>query len=466
MQPFTMIAVKRKTASQRGPTEPPRPRIAPDPLVSIDPSVGRAEGPPYQSNAHRMRLIQRASLPVLVILLLTAALWWLLQSEDTPRSPSRVSEVPGPATASDDPVSSVTTLADPSSTTEAGTDVTPREPAVPELRVLDWLGGPIEGAHVTQGEQELGATNIGGRLPLPVGWSRGEALEVEANGYARFRGHPDPELLEIRLRRALAVFGELRTADGQPVEEFTLLALGEDSPDVRLGDRFRNGRFELTGLPEARLLLHFDAPRHPRLELRGIVPSEQPLQVQLPAGGALHGSVLSTAGEPLVGMWVTAMPAQSRPPIAGRSLPAQSPSQQTGPQGAFRFEGLLPGDYRLVLGQIAEPIEEVSPVLVTAGQSTEHTFRIAATGRLELTVVGENGLPLSGVQVRLYHRGFGYQRVGETDADGQFEAGDLLIGSYRVSATLDGHDRLAKSFTIPGGTPQLHTETMKRREDR
>ena len=67
-------------------------------------------------------------------------------------------------------------------------------------------------------------------------------------------------------------------------------------------------------------------------------------------------------------------------------------------------------------------------------------------GSLALTVAGENGMPLSGANVRL--TGASNDRVGTSGADGLVTLVNLSPGTYRARINRDGYNTLEKEVTI------------------
>ncbi|MEQ8767398.1 MAG: carboxypeptidase-like regulatory domain-containing protein [Planctomycetota bacterium] len=409
--------------------------------------------------------ILRIALPALFVLILGGAIWWLLTSEEV--APIETGPI------ETEPAERRNDVSEPLGDLGGG-EPKPREDS-PEaqaskpseiLTVLNWVGGAVADAEVRQEGAVLGRSDGRGRLELPRDWSAEYPLEVRADGFLPWTGVVDASRT-IHLSRALAVFGRVLTTKGDPVESFNVVATRFEATGVPIerGAKFRDGRFELSPLPDASHELRFSSPHHPSLTLGGIRPSPEPLTVHLSIGGEIQGRVVSSQDEPLSGFWVYALPAT--PAIAlGPESGKQNPSQQTGPDGAFRFQGLSAGEYELVLGSLAEPIEKTEPIYVRPGDVNEHEFRLKASGELELSFRDASGQVLEGVQVRLYHTGYGYSRSGTTGDDGKFMADGLLIGSYRVSASLEGYRRFAHTYTVAGIVPQSEDITMQKADDR
>jgi mannose-6-phosphate isomerase-like protein (cupin superfamily) len=93
--------------------------------------------------------------------------------------------------------------------------------------------------------------------------------------------------------------------------------------------------------------------------------------------------------------------------------------------------------------------------------ATPNARQAAATtskpGSLALTIAGENGVPLSGANVRL--SGATNDRAGTSGADGLVTLVNLPPGTYRARITRDGYVTLEKEVTIRAGS-RLATEAV------
>ena len=80
--------------------------------------------------------------------------------------------------------------------------------------------------------------------------------------------------------------------------------------------------------------------------------------------------------------------------------------------------------------------------------ATPHARQAAPTtnklGSLALTVAGENGVPLSGANVRV--SGASNDRVGTSGADGVVTLVNLPPGTYRVQAVLNRYEKFTRAF--------------------
>lgn len=92
-----------------------------------------------------------------------------------------------------------------------------------------------------------------------------------------------------------------------------------------------------------------------------------------------------------------------------------------------------------------------TPAAFQAGTAT------AKPGSLAITVAGENGVPLSGANVRV--SGASTERVGTSGADGIVTLVNLPVGTHRARITRDGYVTLEKEVTIRAGG-RLTTEAV------
>ena len=76
------------------------------------------------------------------------------------------------------------------------------------------------------------------------------------------------------------------------------------------------------------------------------------------------------------------------------------------------------------------------------------------TGKIEGTVVDENGFSMSGVLVTV--AGSGVREESVTAADGSYGFAGLAAGGYLVTATLPGFDPVERQVSVRGGA----TETV------
>jgi len=151
--------------------------------------------------------------------------------------------------------------------------------------------------------------------------------------------------------------------------------------------------------------------------------------------------------------------AGSVPASAGRSLrlltlgKTRAGSVKADENGAFRFDGLSPGRYRVQLVAEGEYLTFTSPALtVRTGETTTFNPTPAQYGEISGVVRnGDSPLPnISVIAVRGDHEYF-----DQTDATGAYSIDDVPPGSYTVRF-------IADNSTVSGSEVSLATKTIKK----
>ncbi|MFO7676501.1 MAG: carboxypeptidase-like regulatory domain-containing protein [bacterium] len=159
----------------------------------------------------------------------------------------------------------------------------------------------------------------------------------------------------------------------------------------------------------------------------------------LAGGGGLAGRVTdAVTGAPLAGVVVTA-----------RSEGGRASQARTNERGAYLFDELRPGDYRVRAAGARgyEPAVYPRRVTVRAGEVTRGIdfalFRVANPdpGAISGQVTDENGRPLAHALVMAHGR-YG-RRAARADAGGEYVIRGLRPGTYRVVAAARGYLRAA-----------------------
>jgi 5-hydroxyisourate hydrolase-like protein (transthyretin family) len=183
----------------------------------------------------------------------------------------------------------------------------------------------------------------------------------------------------------------------------------------------------------------------------------------LARGGRVSGTVTDgSTGLPLVGVWVRIYDGAGN--IASYDT--------TDASGAYTTEAVPAGTYYARTSNSAGYMDELydnipcaagvctvtsgSPVTVTAGSTTGGVdFALAGGGRISGTVTdAATGLPLAGVQVRLYNAAGTYLTYGYSNSSGVYvTAAGLSFGTYyaRTSNGLGYIEELYEDTPCPGG---------------
>ncbi len=181
------------------------------------------------------------------------------------------------------------------------------------------------------------------------------------------------------------------------------------------------------------------------------------IDISLPLGAVLAGSVVDDAGEPYPGVSVDAVRLHYD---RGRRVPDPVGGVETDDLGRFRIAGLEPGNYYLVASSsetwhgdrnetygyasshypVGGPMERASQIILGASEVREGLFmtlQASRTVRVSGRVVRETGEPVSGTGVTLAYGYPGmFMRAGlrqtRTAQDGTFQFKDVAGGSYSL----------------------------------
>jgi hypothetical protein len=146
--------------------------------------------------------------------------------------------------------------------------------------------------------------------------------------------------------------------------------------------------------------------------------------------GVLEGRVLDARGLAAEGVPVTL--------VAGADNHARE--AVSGPDGAFRFDGVLDGAYELVLGRASAPlVRERHALRFRAPHLTFPDLVLPPLGEVHVRVVDGLERPLEGVLVRGSGKNGGVID-GRTDFDGRYVAKHLPAGTFRIRLQHPGLD--------------------------
>jgi EmrB/QacA subfamily drug resistance transporter len=147
--------------------------------------------------------------------------------------------------------------------------------------------------------------------------------------------------------------------------------------------------------------------------------------VLLAGQGGLTGTVSSPEGTPLADALVVAT--DPRGEVIGSSV--------TGPDGAYRFSALSPGDYVVTVNaRGGRPVAD--PVSVNgSADATEHHIRLAPAAAVSGTVRDRSGHPLADTRVSLLDASGNVLDVRTTAFDGNYTFQNLASQEYTLVAT-------------------------------
>ena len=353
-------------------------------------------------------------------------------------------------------------------------------------------GEPVEGARVratrsgsaaTKGVPEpigMVTTDAAGRYrldSLPAGDAQ---IEAQADGWRRSKAparlQQGSELVkDITLTAGEGLSGRVVDHDGDPIEgaevSVTWAAQGDPMADlVDPGVRTvtarsdADGGFRVRGLAAGPYVVVAQAPGFVEGRLTGVAADEE-VELKLTPGARIAGVVVAGASAaPLAGAWVTLEGGPGRPgvsPMMARLNGATT--AQTDDTGAFAFESLAAGEYRLTAEGTLHAQSEPLPVALAVGETRED-LRIALELGASISgrVVDPEGRAAAGAVVRLHEPDpfMGMvppemisgkpPRSAQADAAGAFSLGGLPPGPVDLDVTLEGFARTSARLEAPG----------------
>lgn len=150
------------------------------------------------------------------------------------------------------------------------------------------------------------------------------------------------------------------------------------------------------------------------------------------AGSQLVGHVVDNAGIPLTGVDVSAQSQVDAvaAPASRASVPLESVTARTGPDGRYRLLGLAPGSYRVrVTGAGIFSAEVPAVVVPGADLSIIVARKVAIAGKVSV-----DGQPVAGAVVEVSGEAIGGSVEVSSGPDGRFAVSVLPEGEYDVTA--------------------------------
>ena len=433
---------------------------------------------------------------MLVLVLLAAAVFWMLQTEtpgtksegDTPDEGERQAVLEGQLEGAADTARS-----------SAGASTPAQDAPLFELRVLAEDGAPIVGASVKTAPNpaiphfdlpeikivDYGETDRDGRLRWSATGSkvRHLRLRVRKAGYLPHRVNlVADEEAEVRLTAGHLVRGiVLRVADDTPVGGAVVRAFqgGRQRGEIGVGTvSAADGTFQLDAVPldqpviiAARLQgLHADASHR-------TFPGEEQLVLRVGGPGKITGTVLQADGRPAIGMTVWLMhPQRAIPPrshgggwlVFDQIAEFYYSKTTTDDRGRYEFLGVPLDTPRMPIAWIHKNAEVPhEPVTLNAeSPAAVCDIQLPALGTIRYRVLNEHGEGFDEPP----NMQFKSERVWFRNEDRDHDAADedalpngawreienLVPGTWRVRAWIPNRDLIEQTIELrPGATAEV-----------
>ncbi|MBI4602943.1 MAG: carboxypeptidase regulatory-like domain-containing protein [Planctomycetes bacterium] len=341
--------------------------------------------------------------------------------------------------------------------------------------VLDSKGQPVANAEVVgrdyaQGAKEL-RTQSGTDVRFTLeGIVSNDVIELEVS-HDSFVGYSNPKVrvgtsdLQVVLKELGILVGRVVTADGKPVEAFTVQAQSLSTKDPRKQPKPQtfspaDGAFEYRGVPGGVYSVQVRAPQYSATTLADTnVPEGERVDlgdIVLNVGGIVTGTVVDSVSKaPVEGARVQIMQGSSRflkaDPTAGAG--AANPVQTTGKDGTFSFSSMKGGAVTLRVTHpdyVARKVDDVNPDV--AEKSQDLVIEMDQGGEITGIVLDADGKPRAGISVYLISSDTSANQTTQTDKDGTYRFQGVSSGTFTVKA---------HKFGTAGGGPEQAESTVE-----
>jgi RNA polymerase sigma-70 factor (ECF subfamily) len=260
--------------------------------------------------------------------------------------------------------------------------------------------------------------------------------------------------LVVEMESAASISGRVVDPAGKPVASCSVQAYSETGDRYTPSDQTKDdGTFCVRGLGTGTYAL----VAHPRSPVRllparvtGIPSGADGVEIRLTAGETIRGRLMDSAGAPVGAALLRADELQTSDPWTR----AETPSVFTEPSGAFAFEGVPAGRYRIVHVVDANALGGIRPLRggedVASGAAD---VRLVAGGVTTIsgTVVDEDGRPVASASVTATPVGGGPRCGARTDATGAFTiANTSELVRYSLRARVNDRPPVFAADVAPG----------------
>ena len=262
------------------------------------------------------------------------------------------------------------------------------------------------------------------------------------------------EGVDLRLRQGAVIEGQVLASDGSPAAGARVMVLDQPAEtDLGLAGRPETfadseGRYQLGGLSEGdrKVLAQHPGSRPASRQIR-VQEGRNQLDLRLGKGFEVAGRVSGPDG-PVGGASLRLLPQE------GSEVPA---SVASGPDGAFRFDSVAEGLYRV---QTEKPgyASDLDEVRIAGAPVTGLDIRLERGGAIVGRVLGLAFQDLSEVQVvaTSFDRP---GQAGQIDYEGRYRIEGLGPGDWKVIATLPSQGRQAGGqISLGDGRPEARLD--------
>lgn len=268
-----------------------------------------------------------------------------------------------------------------------------------------------------------------------------DGLRAATSARLTVTSHGRADAGDIKLVRGHEISVSVRDPSGAPVGGATLRwragesLMGMMTQGSETLETDAEGLAALQGLPSDEITVsveHGSFAREKRVFtlLAGMESFPKSWEVTLRAGAMLSGTVLS-AGMPVTGAELRVLPPREESGMLSAIFEGEA-SGRSDAAGAFRFERLPPGEWRVGVEHEDHARLMTEPFELFEGENPPRILQLAQGATLVITVLDELGAPVEGAVVLAQETEEFQSETGTTDARGLTTIAHLPPASWRL----------------------------------
>ncbi|MED4278752.1 carboxypeptidase regulatory-like domain-containing protein, partial [Priestia megaterium] len=231
------------------------------------------------------------------------------------------------------------------------------------------------------------------------------------------------------------VSGTVTTPEGAPISNATIQVLDQNETVLGTGITDQNGNYAISNLPEGTLTIIASSSGFATQLTAATVTAGQVLSnvnIQLnPLSGNLSGKIINgVTGEPIIGAIAIVRTA------SGTNIVIATDTTDT--EGNYFIEGLSPGTYSVIGSSTGFGTVTVGAIVQANETVNANLILLPLTGTItgNVTDLAGNAITGSNIQIQVFNVGGSLLKTLLANANGTFNAIDLIPGTYLIQVTV------------------------------